>query len=98
MVIDSLNLIRDAFSDLADGGILEMKIEVTPATVLLGAGTPLDSLGFVSVMTEIEDRLAAAAGREVLLLFDEIHAFNPDRSTLTVGTLSRFIDRLVAGA
>ena len=98
MTIDSLSVIRDAFARLHDGGVLEAKIAVTPATVLLGTGSSLDSLGFVSVMSEIEDRLTAATGREVALLFDEIHAFNPDKSSLTVGTLSRFIDHLLTEA
>lgn len=98
MAIDSLKLIRDAFAALHEGGVLETKTDVTPATVLLGAGTSLDSVGFVSIMTEIEDRLTAATGRDVALLFDEIHAFNPDKSALTVATLSRFINQLVDGA
>ena len=96
MGLNSLQVIRDAFSALHEGGILEAKIEVEPSTVLLGSGTALDSLGFVSVMSEIEDRLSTMTGREMMLLFDEIHAFNPDKSSLTAGTLAAFIDQLPA--
>lgn len=94
MPLNSQQVIRDAFSALHEGGVLETKIDVQPSTILLGNGSPLDSLGFVSVMTEIEDRLSTATGREMMLLFDEIHAFNPDKSSLTVGTLAAFIDQL----
>jgi hypothetical protein len=97
MKTNSLQIIRDAFTALHEGGVLENRIDVDPATVLLGRGTELDSLGFVSVMTEIEDRLTTARGKETMLLFDDIHAFNADKSKLTAGTLASFIDRLTAG-
>lgn len=86
------DLIREAVDALLAGGMIDAHVQIEPNTVLLGAGSPLDSMSFVALMTEIEDRLTRRAGRDVFLLFDDIHAFNPDKSTLTVETLCAFLE------
>lgn len=94
----SVDTIREAIAGLHRSGILETDVNVTPGTVLLGEGSPLDSLSFVTLMSDIEERLSAQTGREVFLLFDEIHEFNPDKSSLTVATLAAFMDRLLGAS
>lgn len=95
---ESLHLITSAIASLHASGMIEQEVQVTDDTVLLGAGSPLDSMSFVAFITELEDRLTAMLERDVFLLFDEIHAFNPDKSRLTAGTLGEFITRLAPSA
>jgi len=96
MTQTALQIIRDAIADLRSSGVLETDVDVQPDTVLFGTRSPLDSLSFVSLMSDIEERLSRQTGREVFLLFDEIHEFNPDKSSLNVATLSAFMDRLLS--
>lgn len=95
---NSLTLIRDVVAGLRSSGMLESDVNVLPDTVLLGDGSPFDSLSFVTLMSDIEERLSQQIGHEIFLLFDEIHEFNEDQSSLTVTTLAAFIDRLLAAA
>jgi acyl carrier protein len=88
-------IIHDAIAGLRASGVLETDVEVRPDTVLLGNRSPLDSFSFVSLMSDLEERLSEQTGHEVFLLFDEIHEFNRDKSSLTVGTLAAFIERLL---
>ena len=95
---DSLRLIASAVASLHEAGMIEEPVSVTGDTILLGAGSPLDSMSFVAFITELEDRLTQALGRDVFLLFDDIHEFNPDKSRLTAATLGAFITRLASAA
>jgi acyl carrier protein len=93
-----LELMQGTMSSLHRSGIVAIAIEIQPETVLLGAGSPLDSLGFVTFVTELESRLEAEAGEDVALVFEEIHEFNASNPHLSAGTLSEYIADLTAAA
>ena len=57
LVLGSLRLLNEEKQD-------DKKIPVASGTVLLGTGTQLDSLDFVVVITDIEERLQNAIGSE----------------------------------
>jgi acyl carrier protein len=94
----ALSLMQEAVSDLRQGGLIDRAFDVTRETVLLGAGSPLDSIGFVTFVTELEDRLGREVGNEVPLLFNEIHDFNANNPHLSAGTLACYIATLTAQA
>ena len=66
------------------------KIPVSVDTVLMGIGTPLDSLDLIFLITNIEDRLFAIADREIQLAADS-QAFEGNHPFRTVTTLSEHI-------
>ena len=61
-------------------------IRVAHDTVLLGRGSMLDSLDFILLVTNVEERLHAAAGRdiEVVAPFESFEEQNPFRSVTTL--------------
>ena len=67
-----------------------------PATILLGPGSMLDSLAFVTFIAELEDKLNRLAGHELSLVLNEIHDFNTDASRLTVDVLARYLVKLTS--
>jgi len=87
----SFQIIKDAFSSLHRSGILEQDIEIEESTVVLGAGSPLDSIGFVMFVTDLEDRISSLTDKEIYLVLSEIHEFNIDNQYLTVGKLADYI-------
>jgi len=87
----SFQVLQDAFSSLHRSGILEQDIVITEDTVILGAGSPLDSIGFVMFITDIEDRISSATDKEIYLVLSEIHEFNIDNQYLTAGKLADYI-------
>ncbi len=63
---------------------------ISPDTRLIGPGGVLDSLGLVTLIVELEDRLFSDHGVSVTLADDR--AMSQERSPfLTVDTLSRYI-------
>jgi acyl carrier protein len=70
------------------------KIPVSNETVLLGSGSPLDSLDFVVIITDIEDQLFALTG-EVIPLGTDLKAFQEGNPFRTVATLRRHIEKII---
>jgi len=84
-------LIQDSLNSLHKSGLIEQAIVIQDDTVLLGTGTVLDSLSFVTFITELEDRLSQASGTEIYLVLQDVNEFNTDNPYSTVGTLSRHL-------
>ena len=91
---EAANMISDCIESLVRSGTIEAQKKVTAHTVILGRDSNLDSLGFITLVTELEDRLEKAVGREIYLVLDEIDEFNIDNPSLTVAVLSQYIETL----
>ncbi|WP_378950563.1 hypothetical protein [Pelosinus sp. sgz500959] len=87
----AFQILQDAFSSLHRSGMLEQEIKIKEETVILGAGSPLDSIAFVMFITDIEDRISSVAEKEIYLVLSEIHEFNIDNQYLTAGKLADYI-------
>ena len=83
IIIDSL----DALNEEKEASAL---IQVTHDTILLGSGSQLDSLDFILLVTDLEERLHSATGREIEVAapLESFEDQNPFRS---VSTLSEHI-------
>lgn len=88
-------LMQNVFSGLEAGGVIEYHTEITPNTVLIGPSTVLDSVGFVTLFMDLEERLSEITGKEIYLLIDEIHEFNPEDTFLTIEVLVNYIDNML---
>lgn len=91
-----MELIQDCFDGLKRSGTIEIDITVDNETVLLGTSSPLDSIGFVTFVTEFEDRLQEETGEDHFLVLSEINNFNINNPNLTAGTLARYTTQLVS--
>ena len=81
----ALELIQESVEGLIRGGIIEKSFVVENGTVLLGMGSPLDSLGFVTFVSDLEEWLIDETDNDDLYLtLDEIQGFNMDNPNLTV--------------
>lgn len=90
----AIQLMKDTFGSLHRSSLLEKEVEVNEDTVLLGSGTELDSMGFVTFVTDLEDRLSRENGEDVYLILSDIHEFNVDSSFLSAGILARYVAKL----
>ena len=61
-----------------------------PGKVLIGPGAVLDSLGFVSFIAEMEDRLNRDRSEPVELILTEIWDFSSENPTLTAAILADY--------
>ena len=88
------NLIKDSLSSLQRTGLIEQDVTLNKETVLLGTGSPLDSVAFVTLVADLEERLNRETGQELSLVLNEIHEFNADVPYLTAETLSKYMIKL----
>lgn len=90
----ALQLMQDSFDSMQRSGILDIPVTVTAETVILGSGTALDSLGFVTFISDLEERVSAATGQEHYLILTDIHDSNAGQSFLSAGTLAQYIEKI----
>jgi hypothetical protein len=62
----------------------------------LGIGSPLDSIGFVAFVTELEERIIEETKKDVYLVLNEINEFNINKPQLTVDALAQYLVKLSA--
>lgn len=89
------SIVQEVFKGLEESGVVTNAVDLNEDVVLLGSGAVLNSIGFVTMFTDLEDRLGERTGSEVYLLLDEIHEFNQGNAFLTVGVLLDFIEKLL---
>lgn len=87
----AVELIQDSLSSLQRVGLIKQEVAVRDDTVLLGTGSPLDSIAFVTFITDLEDRLIQETNQELFLVLNEIQEFNIDDPYLTAGTIAQYI-------
>ena len=87
-------LVQDSLSSLRRSGLIEQDVTIDKETVLLGTGSPLDSVAFVTLVADLEERLNRETGQELSLVLNEIHEFNVNVPCLTAETLSKYMIKL----
>lgn len=90
----ALKLMQDTFSSMYRSGMMEDELAVTPGTVILGTGSSLDSLGFVTFISDLEERVSADVGKDHYLILTEIHEENAEQAFLTAGVLATYIEKI----
>ena len=93
----ALQLIQETVAGLRRSGMVETTAPVTAETVLMGAGSPLDSIAFVTFVTELEERLSRETNQELYLVLKDIHDFNGDAEVLPADTVARYLVKLAGG-
>jgi acyl carrier protein len=86
-----MELIQESVLSLRRAGLLEHDLAVDENTVLLGMGSELDSVSFVTLISDLEDRLSRETGRDQFLVLDELHDFNGEEPSLSVRTLAPYL-------
>ncbi|MDD3138169.1 MAG: hypothetical protein PHX08_04255 [Lachnospiraceae bacterium] len=89
------NIIQEAMDNLFESGMTEEGIIINDNTVLIGPDTVLDSVAFVTLFMDLEEKFSDATGKEIFLLIDEIHEFNPEDTFLTVKVLVDYMTCLL---
>lgn len=91
----AIEMIQQCFNSLKDSGFLEQEIKVDSSTVIIGNGSILDSIGFVTLVTELEDKLSLAAKKDIFFVLDNIQEFDMNSPYLSADTFAQYMLRLV---
>ena len=92
---NTYKLINECVDSLVRSGSIDPIKNFSRETVILGSGSELDSISFVTFITEVEDRIQSETGEEFYLVLNEIDAFNINNPNLTIGNLSDYISATI---
>jgi hypothetical protein len=92
----AIAMIQASLDSLARTGTIPQPIKLTPTTQLLGPDASLDSLGFVTFITDVEDRMQARLDKECYIVINEIAQFNVNSPSLTTDVLARYMVKLAS--
>jgi acyl carrier protein len=87
----AVELIQESIVSLRRAGLLERDLAVSEDTVLLGMGSGLDSVAFVTLISDLEDRLSRETGVDQFLVLDDLHGFSADQPSLLVRDLAPYL-------
>lgn len=91
---ESEDLVLEILTALNKEKEADEKFPVSKDTVLLGMGTPLDSLDLIYVITGLEDRIFSLTNREIQLV-SEAEDLEGDHPFRTVSTLGEHITTIL---
>ncbi len=90
----ALSVMQEVFNSMKTSGMFDEKSSLDADTVILGVASSFDSLGFVTFISDLEERISEAVGDEVYLILTDIHEFNKDKNILSASTLAAFIENI----
>lgn len=90
----ALQLMQESFDSMQRSGMFEEAVAVSSDTVILGDGSSLDSLGFVTFISDMEERVSDESGQDHYLILTDIHEFNAEEAFLSAGTLAHYIEKI----
>ena len=91
-----LALLLESVRSLRRSGIIETAMEIEPDTVLLGTGSSLDSMGFVTFVTDVEERLNRETGKDLYIVLTELEELYPGSAQLTASMFADYLLQLSA--
>jgi acyl carrier protein len=91
---EALQIIQETLDSLSNSGMMQEKIAVDQNTVILGKGSPLDSITFVTFITDLEERLSQKTGKDCYFVIDEIGAFDINNPYLSVEAIANYMINL----
>jgi acyl carrier protein len=91
-----LALLQESMQGLRRSGIVEADIDVAPDTVLLGTGSSLDSMGFVTFVTDVEERLNRETGQDLYIVLTELEERYPGAASLSAAMFADYLVSLTA--
>lgn len=86
----AMQAVTEAIDELNEQLTKEEKLKKSPDTALFGSGGSLDSLGLVSLITTVEQKIEEKFGVSVTLL-DDIAGLENDNPLSTVSSLSDYV-------
>jgi hypothetical protein len=87
----SYKLLQASFDSLEQDGAMGAKVLLTKDTVVLGPGSPLDSMGLVLFITDVERRFSHTTGREQALVLSAVPGFHEGSNSLSGEMLARHL-------
>lgn len=93
----ALEMMADVLEGLRRSDMVDPGDPLNEDTVLIGARAVVDSVGFVTFIAEVEDRLNRERAEPIELILTDIWQFNADSPSLSAGVLADYCATIVTG-
>lgn len=93
-VQSALVLMENIFESMQRSGTILDSTKFSANTVILGSGSVLDSLGFVTFISDLEERLCDELDKEIYLVYHEIEEFNVGSQFLSANAMAQYIESI----
>lgn len=90
----ALELMQESIDSMQRSGILSTKVVLNMDTILLGSDLTLDSLGFVTFVSDVEERISEETKSEQYIILSEMQEISANSSVLTVGDFAKYIEKI----
>jgi len=88
---DVINIMQDCMDDLFKSEMTTEQVTVESATPLFGNGSHLDSMAFVSFVTDVEERLSQISSSDLFIVLSDIEELFPKAPSLTVDMFAEYL-------
>ncbi len=86
-----LNLFQKSVDDLHASGIISEPIVISDECPIFGGESHLDSMGFVSLISDIEDSVNRHANSDIFIVLTDIEDLYPNSPYLSAGMLAKYL-------
>lgn len=88
-------LIIKSVKKVKESGLIKKDFQLNDDTVLLGMWGVMDSIAFVTFVTDLEESIEEETGREFVVRLQEIHDLNQGKTALIVKDMARLLAKLM---
>lgn len=88
---NAIKIIQESCDSLHRGGLIDDELIINEDTHILGGKSVFDSIGFITLFSEIEEKIQEKTNLEIFLILDEISDFDINSPFLSVGTIASYI-------
>jgi acyl carrier protein len=67
------------------------QVTIEPTTQLFGSGSHLDSMAFVSFVTDVEERLSQISAPDFFIVLSDIEELFPEAPSLTADMFAEYL-------
>jgi hypothetical protein len=93
---DVMALMQESIDSLKRSGLIETALPVSDGAVLLGQESSLDSMGFVTFITDVEERLNRKTGKDVYIVLTDLQDKYPGAAQLSGAMFAEYLVSLAA--
>ena len=87
----AIQIIQESYDSMFRGGLIDNRLVIDDDTHVLGDKSVLDSIGFVTLFSEIEERIQKKTNKEIYLILDEISEFDINSPFLSADIIASYI-------
>jgi len=86
-----IKLMQDCMNNLFSSEMIAEKVIVEPGTPLFGNGSNLDSMAFVTFITDVEERITQITKEDLFIVLSDIEELFPNAPCLTADMFADYL-------